>query len=70
MKNFDEYRNFYAGTDVGGGIPEGMPEPKTYKEFAIAALCGLKFGPPPVGLEPKTPIEKYLEYANTHPGNA
>lgn len=42
-------------------IPEGMPTPKTYKEWAVAVLCGLDFGEP-VG-EPKTPIEKYLAYA-------
>lgn len=62
MKSFDEYRNFYLGGG-GGGIPADMPEPNTYKEFAIAFLCGLKFGPPPEGVEPKTPIEKYLNYA-------
>lgn len=70
MKNFDEYRNFYVsdeGAEGGGGLtpgfPIGMPEPKTFKEFAVAKLCGLAFGPPPESLEPKTPIEKYLEYA-------
>ena len=71
MKSFDEYRNFYetlpAGGEGGEGgltptVPVDMPEPKTYKEFVIAALCGLEFGPPPEGLEPKTPIEKYLTY--------
>lgn len=62
MKNFNEYRNFYAPSDeTAAGIPEGMPEPKTYKEWAVAKLCGLDFGEP-VG-EPKTPIEKYLNYA-------
>lgn len=63
MKNFNEYRNFYAPSDetaaeMPAEIPEGMPEPKTYKEWAVAKLCGLNFGEPP--MEPKTPIEKYL----------
>ena len=52
MKNFDEFINLYSPD----GIPEGMPAPKTCKEWAIAKLCGLDFEPP----KSKKP---YIEFA-------
>ena len=55
MKNLEEYNAFY----YPDGIPEGIPEPKTFKEWAIAKLCGLDVDIP-ADLTPKTPIEKYL----------
>ena len=37
-----------------------LPEPKTFKEWAVAMLLGYLY--PQRDLEPKTPIEQYLNY--------
>lgn len=58
MKNFDEYRNFYAPSDDVSEVEQKYiyPEPKTFKEWAVSKLERLDFDLP-ANFEPKTFME-------------